>query len=68
MLYGALGMYLLHQIGSSEWRQGAGLLRVVSGELGEEEFERVLRGQRRQVIQWIGVDGFDYLGTLLAEY
>ncbi|MEM6252953.1 MAG: tetratricopeptide repeat protein [Cyanobacteria bacterium P01_D01_bin.156] len=68
VLYGALGMYLLHQIGSSEWRQGAGLLRVISGELGKEGFERVLQGQRRQVIHWIGVDGFDYLGTLLAEY
>ncbi|MBT9311337.1 tetratricopeptide repeat protein [Leptothoe kymatousa] len=68
VLYGALGMYLLHQIGSSEWRQGAGLLRVIAGELGEGAFEQVLQGQRRQVIQWIGVDGFDYLGTLLAEY
>lgn len=68
VLYGALGMYLLHQIGSSEWRQGAGLLRVLKGELGDEEFEQVLQSQRRQVIQWIGVDGFDYLGTLLAEY
>ncbi len=68
VLYGALGMYLLHQLGSSEWRQGAGLLRVISGELGTEAFERVLQGQRRQMIQWIGVDGFDYLPTLLAEY
>lgn len=68
VLYGVLGMYLLHQIGSSEWRQGAGLLRVVSGELGNEAFAQVLQGQRRQIIQWIGVDGFDYLGTLLAEY
>lgn len=66
--YGALGMYLLHQIGSSEWRQTAGLLRVVAGELGTEQFESVLQNQRRQIIQWIGVDGFDYLPTLLAEY
>ncbi|ESA38221.1 tetratricopeptide domain protein [Leptolyngbya sp. Heron Island J] len=68
LLYGALGMYLLHQIGSSEWRQGAGLLRVISGELGAEKFEQVLQEQRRSIIQWIGVDGFDYLGTLLAAY
>ncbi|MDV3350411.1 tetratricopeptide repeat protein [Leptolyngbyaceae cyanobacterium CCMR0082] len=68
VLYGALGMYLLHQIGSSEWRQGAGLLRVVSGELGDETFEQVLQRQRRGIIQWIGVDGFDYLRTLLGEY
>ena len=68
VLYGTLGMYLLHQIKSSEWRQAAGLLRVVSGELGAEEFTAVLQNQRRQIIQWIGVDGFDYLPTLLAEY
>nr|MBX2865713.1 hypothetical protein [Leptolyngbyaceae cyanobacterium MAG.088] len=68
VLYGALGMYLLHQIGSSEWRQGAGLLRVIKGELGDERFEQVLQGQRRLVMQWIGVDGFDYLEIVLAKY
>ena len=65
--YGCLGMYLLNQIGSIEWRQVAGLLSILQGQIGEE-FNNILRQQRSQIIGLIGVDGYDYLPKLLAEY
>lgn len=65
--YGSLGMYLLNQIGSVEWRQVAGLLSILQGQIGEE-FNNILRQQRSQIISLIGVDGYDYLPQLLQEY
>ena len=65
--YGSLGMYLLNQIGSVEWRQVAGLLSILQGQIGEE-FNNILRQQRSQIISLIGVDGYDYLPKLLQEY
>ncbi|MEO0834734.1 MAG: tetratricopeptide repeat protein [Cyanobacteria bacterium J06642_3] len=66
--YGCLGMYLLNQINSIEWRQVAGLLSILQGQLGQEEFERILVEKRSQIITLIGVDGYDYLPKLLSEY
>ncbi|MEM7593789.1 MAG: tetratricopeptide repeat protein, partial [Cyanobacteria bacterium P01_A01_bin.83] len=66
--YGCLGMYLLNQINSIEWRQVAGLLSILQGQLGQEEFERILAEKRSQIISLIGVDGYDYLPKLLSEY
>ena len=66
--YGSLGMYLLNQINSVEWRQVAGLLSIIQGQLGQSEFERILGQQRSQIISLIGVDGYDYLPKLLEEY
>ena len=65
--YGGLGMYLLNQINSIEWRQVAGLLSILQGQMGEE-FNSVLGQQRSQIIALIGVDGYDYLPKLLEEY
>ena len=65
--YGSLGMYLLHQIKSVEWRQVAGLLSILQGQMGEE-FELILGQQRSQIIGLIGVDGYDYLPQLLEDY
>ncbi len=65
--YGALGMYLLNQINSVEWRQVAGLLSILQGQIGEE-FKNILGQQRSQIISLIGVDGYDYLPKLLEEY
>lgn len=64
----ALGMYLLEQIGSTSWRQPAGLLTVMRGQLGEEAFQQLLAQQRSAIIATIGVDGYDYLPTILAQY
>ena len=65
--YGSLGMYLLNRIGSVEWRQVAGLLSILQGQIGEE-FNNILRQQRSQIISAIGVDGYDYLPQLLQKY
>lgn len=65
---GALGMYLLHQIASTSWRQPAGLLKVLLGSLGEAVFYDLLAQQRPKLIAVIGVDGYDYLPTLLKDY
>jgi len=66
--FGSLGMYLLNQIASVEWRQVAGLLSIVQGQIGAEEFNNVLGQQRPQIIASIGVDGYDHLSELLEEY
>ena len=65
--YGNLGMYLLNRIDSVEWRQVAGLLSIIQGQIGEE-YSNLLGQQRSQIISLIGVDGYDYLPKLLEEY
>ena len=66
--FGSLGMYLLNQINSVEWRQVAGLLSIIQGQLGETEFSTILGQQRSQIISLIGIDGYDHLPQLLKEY
>lgn len=65
---GSLGMYLLEQIASSQWRQAAGLLTILQGQMGVEAFQNVLKQYRPQIIKVIGVDGYDYIPELLEEY
>jgi tetratricopeptide (TPR) repeat protein len=65
---GCLGMYLLDQIASNTWRQPAGLLTVIKGQLGDEAFQTNLQQQRPAIISVIGVDGYDHLPTLLERY
>ncbi len=65
---GFLGMYLLNQIASNEWRKAAGLLTILEGQLGKEGFVKVLQQFRARIISLIGVDGYDYLPQLLEEY
>ncbi len=67
-LYAAcLSMYLLEQIGSSTWRQPAGLLTVLKGQLGSDAFQSLLLQQRPAIIAVIGVDGYDHLPHLFEE-
>ncbi|WP_035986386.1 tetratricopeptide repeat protein [Leptolyngbya sp. KIOST-1] len=68
VLTGCLGMYLLHQIDSPEWRQPAALLSILYGQLGPDTFEGILADHRRQFLAVIGVDGYDFLQPLLARY
>ena len=68
VLTGCLGMYLLHQIDSSEWRQPAALLSILYGQIGPETFEGILNDHHRQFLAVIGVDGYDFLQPLLARY
>ncbi|MEB3337927.1 MAG: tetratricopeptide repeat protein [Leptolyngbyaceae bacterium] len=65
---GCLGMYLLHQLNASQWRQSAGLLTILQGQIGEEAFQQKLKQSKPKIIAVIGVDGYDYLPELLAEY
>ncbi|NDJ16302.1 tetratricopeptide repeat protein [Myxacorys almedinensis] len=64
---GALSTYQLEQMGSAEWRQTAGLLSILRGQLGEQ-FQQILTEQRSRLISEIGVDGYDYLPQLLDRY
>ncbi len=68
VLTGCLGMYLLHQIDSPEWRQPAALLSILYGQLGPDTFESILADHHRQFLAVIGVDGYDFLQPLLARY
>ncbi|KPQ39672.1 MAG: tetratricopeptide repeat protein [Phormidium sp.] len=65
---GAIAAYSLQQIEASEWRQAAGVLSILRGQLGEAEFEGLLSRGRSQIIAVIGVDGYDYLPQLLQEF
>lgn len=64
---GCLSMYLLEQIGASEWRKPAGLLIILQGQLGDG-FEAALKQERAQIIPIIGVDGYDYIPEILKKY
>ncbi|MCU0570463.1 MAG: tetratricopeptide repeat protein [Oculatellaceae cyanobacterium Prado106] len=64
----SLGMYLLEQIASTSWRQAAGLLTILRGQVGTEEFQRLLGEVRSAIIPVIGVDGYDALPDLLEQY
>jgi tetratricopeptide (TPR) repeat protein len=65
---GSLGMYLLEQITSREWRQPAGLLIILQGQIGIKNFQNLLQQHRPKIIAIIGVDGYDYIPKLLAQY
>jgi hypothetical protein len=65
---GSLGAYLLEQINSSDWRQAAGLLTILQGQMGVEAFKTLLGQQRSKIIPIIGVDGYDYIPQLLEKY
>ncbi|MDB9346540.1 tetratricopeptide repeat protein [Nodularia spumigena] len=65
---GGLGMYLLEQIASNEWRQSAGLLTILQGQMGTEAFQTLLQQHRPKMIAIIGVDGYDYIPQLLEIY
>lgn len=65
---GSLAMYLMYQIESPIWRQAAGLLSILYGQIGPEAFQDHLNHFRAKLLGRIGVDGYDYLIKLLAEY
>ncbi len=66
--YGCLGMYLLHQINSLEWRKSTGLITIIKGQIGDTTFSQLLSQYRTEIIAIIGVDGYDYIPQLLEEY
>ena len=64
---GCLGMYFLESIASREWRQPAGLLTILQGQMGDT-FATTLAQLRPELIAMIGVDGYDHLPTLIEQY
>ncbi|BAY18107.1 hypothetical protein NIES2109_07020 [Nostoc sp. HK-01] len=65
---GGLGMYLLEQIASNEWKQPAGLLTILQGQIGKEAFQSMLQQHRSKIMAIIGVDGYDHIPALLTTY
>ncbi len=65
---GCLSMYFLERMGCKEWRQSAGLLTILQGQLGAAAFQNLLGQHRDEFIKNIGVDGYDYLPQLLEQY
>lgn len=68
ILSSSLGMYVLEQIAAQEWRQVAGLLTIIQGQMGAAALTQVLRELRSQLLPLIGVDGYDYIPQLLQQY
>ena len=67
IFYGVLGMYLLHQLDSPQWRQSAGLLIIIEGQQ-PEEFSIALERYKPPLKAVIGIDGYDYIPELLERY
>jgi tetratricopeptide (TPR) repeat protein len=63
-----LGMYLLEQIQATEWRQPAGLLTILQGQMGDAGFQAAKANGRSTLIRVIGVDGYDHLPQLMEQY
>jgi tetratricopeptide (TPR) repeat protein len=68
VFYSCLAMYQLYQIKAKEWRQAASLATVLQGQFGREKFTELLTKYRPNLLPAIGVDGYDYLPTLIAKY
>lgn len=65
---GSLGMYLLAQISSQEWRNTASMLLILRGQIGSEQFNQYLHQSRSRIIAIIGIDGYDYIPKLLVQF
>ncbi|WP_017663568.1 tetratricopeptide repeat protein [Baaleninema simplex] len=64
----AVAAFLLDRIQASQWRQAAGLLVILQGQLGEEAFQTHLERERSQIIPFIGVDGYDDISNLIDRH
>lgn len=63
-----LALYGLEQIQAPEQRQPKGLLSVLQGQLGRDNFQEVVAQCRPTVLSFIGVDGFDHVLHLLDTF
>ncbi|MEA5518611.1 tetratricopeptide repeat protein [Limnoraphis robusta] len=66
--HACLGMYLLEQRGDIKWQQAGALVMILQGKLGSENFQNILSQNRSKFIALIGIDGFDYLPSLIERY
>jgi tetratricopeptide (TPR) repeat protein len=65
LFYALLSLYQLHQLGAREWRSAAGLVKILQGGRDLSAMGATLR---ERLLPWIGVDGYDYLPTIMSEY
>ncbi|MBP0006522.1 MAG: tetratricopeptide repeat protein [Cyanobacteria bacterium SBC] len=65
---GSVAAYFLDRIRASEWKQAAGLLAILQGQLGEEAFRAELERNRTSIVALIGIDGYDDIPNLLDRY
>jgi tetratricopeptide (TPR) repeat protein len=68
LFYALLSLYQLHQLGVREWRSAAGLVKILQGGQDLAVAETTELTLREQLLPWIGVDGYDYLPTIMGEY
>jgi len=61
------GMYFLERIASRDWRQPAGLLTILQGQLGDH-FQIRMQGLRPDLVAAIGVEGYESLFKLIEQY
>lgn len=68
VIYAAMiAMHYLHFLGSSEWRQAAGLLIVLQGKLGEQ-FQALLDREKEELTRVLGPDAYGQTLELLEDY
>ena len=68
VFYSMLAMYLLESIGSEDWRQAAGLVAILEGQLGKEAFQQILDKYQKQLTPIMSMEGFQSLSLLLEKY
>jgi len=68
VFHSALAMHLLHSIGSEDWRQAAGLVSILQGQLGDNSFQQTLEKYRRQLAPIMSLEGYEALPKLLEKY
>jgi tetratricopeptide (TPR) repeat protein len=66
--HGSLGMYLLEQLQHPSWRQAATLLITLKNLRGIESWAQFFEPYRSKLMTQIGMDGVDYLPTLINKY
>jgi len=62
-----LSMYYLERIAARDWRQPAGLITILQGQMGDA-FQTTMQELRSEFIAAIGVDGYDHLPKLIEQY
>jgi tetratricopeptide (TPR) repeat protein len=63
----AVGMYYLDSVASPEWRQAAGLLTVLQGQMGDR-FAITFQELESEIVAAIGHEGLEHIPALLARY
>ncbi len=63
----AVGMYYLDRVASHEWRQAAGLLTILQGQMGDR-FAIALQELESEIVAAIGREGLEHIPVLLERY